>query len=344
MRLISNSFLINTYYHIKPFIPRRLQIKLRGRVILRKRSKYSNVWPINEKASKPPERWPGWPEGKRFALVLTHDVDTARGQEKCIQLAAVEEKFGFRSSFNFVAEEYHVLAVLRSYLADHGFEIGVHGLTHNGNPFRSKKVFQEQATRINEYLKDWKCVGFRSPGMYHNLDWIGELNIDYDASTFDTDPFEPQPDGMGTIFPFWVAADGQAATSSAISLTPGSNGPELQPGTCNPQPATVSQAGFVELPYTLPQDFTLFVLMKERNIDIWKKKLDWIVENGGMALLNIHPDYMNFKKGKCEAEEYPAEFFEEWLDYVKTKYEGQYWHALPREMAYFWKAFTINQR
>jgi hypothetical protein len=122
-----------------------------------------------------------------------------------------------------------------------------------------------------------------------------------------------------------------------MSLTPGSIGPEPQPATCNPQPGTVSQRGFVELPYTLPQDFTLFVLMKERNIDIWKKKLGWIVENGGMALLNSHPDYMNFKKGKCKVEEYPLEFFEELLDYVKTKYEGQYWHALPKEIARFWK-------
>jgi hypothetical protein len=84
-----------------------------------------------------------------------------------------------------------------------------------------------------------------------------------DASTFDTDPFEPQPEGMGTIFPFWVH-DGSKTK------------------------------GFVEIPYTLPQDFTLFVLMREKNIDIWKKKLDWIVEKGGMALLITHPDYMIF--------------------------------------------------
>jgi hypothetical protein len=40
--------------------------------------------------------------------------------------------------------------------------------------------------------------------MLRNLDWLGDLNIQYDGSTFDTDPFEPQPDGAGTIFPFWV--------------------------------------------------------------------------------------------------------------------------------------------
>jgi len=25
--------------------------------------------------------------------------------------------------------------------------------------------------------------------MHHNLEWIGELNVKYDLSTFDTDPF-----------------------------------------------------------------------------------------------------------------------------------------------------------
>jgi len=34
--------------------------------------------------------------------------------------------------------------------------------------------------------------GFSLPSMHHNLEWIGELDIEYDASTFDTDPFEPQ--------------------------------------------------------------------------------------------------------------------------------------------------------
>ena len=49
-------------------------------------------------------------------------------------------------------------------------------------------------------------MGFRTPTMFHHLEWTGELDIEYDSSTFDTDPFEPQPDGVGTIFPFWVPA------------------------------------------------------------------------------------------------------------------------------------------
>jgi len=36
-------------------------------------------------------------------------------------------------------------------------------------------------------------------------------------------------------------------------------------------------------------------------------------------------------------EEYPAEYYEEFLEYIKEKYVGQYWHLLPRDMARFWK-------
>ena len=91
-------------------------------------------------------------------------------------------------------------------------------------------------------------MGFRSAFMFHNLEWLKELNVLYDASTFDTDPFEPQPDGANTIFPFWVGrSDG---------------------------------SGYVELPYTLPQDSTLFLVLGEKTNDIWKRKLDWVARHG----------------------------------------------------------------
>ncbi len=97
-----NSYLNKLYYNLKPLIPRRLQISIRRRLVLRKCSLCTNIWPINEKASKLPEGWSGWPEQKRFALVLTHDVETAKGQEKCYDLISLEKQLGFRSSFNFV--------------------------------------------------------------------------------------------------------------------------------------------------------------------------------------------------------------------------------------------------
>lgn len=269
------------------------------------RPSYRHIWPIDPNSNRPPENWQGWPEGKKFALVLTHDVDTKQGHDKCQKLADLEERLGFRSSFNFVAEDFRLSGALLKNLKSKGFEVGSHGI-HHKNPFSSPQHFQIQAAKINQYLAEWQAVGFRSPSMYHNLDMIQDLNIEYDASTFDTDPFEPQPDGVGTIFPFWI---------------PGRNG----------------RPGYVELPYTLPQDFLLFVLMREKGIDIWKQKLDWIVQNGGMALFISHPDYIDFNNTP-HYERYSVRYYEEFLTYIKKNYEGQYWHALPRDMAKFWTA------
>ena len=116
----------------------------------------------------------------------------------------LEREMGFVGSYNFVPERYHVREDLRDYLTGNGFEVGVHGLKHDGKYYNSRKIFQGRSRKINRYIKDWDSVGFRSPSMLHNLDWLHALDIEYDASTFDTDPFEPQPDGVGTIFPFWV--------------------------------------------------------------------------------------------------------------------------------------------
>jgi len=150
---------------------------MRRYIIRKKQQQYKDIWPIDQKAAKPPEGWQGWPDGKKFALVLTHDVETAEGLDNCYKLAEIEERLGFRSSFNFVPGDYTVPPALRKYLTDHGFEIGVHGLHHDKNPFLSKSIFQAQAVEINRYLKEWGAVGFRSPSMYHDLDLLHDLDI-----------------------------------------------------------------------------------------------------------------------------------------------------------------------
>jgi hypothetical protein len=297
--------LCDTYYLLKPLIPRRVQITLRRQYIALLRKKHHATWPIDERAVKIPQGWKGWPDGKRFALVLTHDVDTAKGQDRCRELMKLEKDLGFRSSFNFVPRRYGVSETLRRELVDNGFEVGVHGLYHDGKYYTSRKLFSQRARQINGYLTEWNAVGFRSPSMLHNLEWIHDLNIEYDSSTFDTDPFEPQGDGVCTIFPFWVQ---------------GTNG----------------QRGYVELPYTLPQDFTLYILMQEPDINIWKTKLDWIAEKGGMVLLNTHPDYMGFGRKDFGLEQYPAKHYKAFLSYVKSRYSDRYWAGLPREAAQFW--------
>ena len=271
----------------------------------RKRESHAGHWPIKPGSERPPEGWNGWPNGHRFAFVLTHDVDSQKGLDRVKQLAELEMALGFRSSFNLIPEgPYRVEEGLRHWLTGHGFEVGVHDLNHDGKLYLSEKGFEIRAQRINHYLKEWNAVGFRSGFMHHNLKWLLALDALYDASTFDTDPFEPQPDGVNTIFPFRVRREDR-------------------------------RDGYVELPYTLPQDSTLFVLFKEKTNQIWERKLDWIVERGGMALLNAHPDYMSFDGLGMNDDEFPAALYEKFLRHVKEKYAGSYWHALPREVARF---------
>src|SRR5205814_4621765 len=54
---------------------------------------------------------------------------------------------------------------------------------------------------------------------------------------------------------------------------------------------------------------------------------------GGMVLVDVHPDYMSFNGSRQTTTEYPVALYREFLSYVKTRYKGEYWHALPREVA-----------
>lgn len=294
------------YYAMKPVVPWPIRIALRRWRASQIRKKSEHVWPISNSAGKPPPNWSGWPNGKKFAVVLTHDVEGKRGYDKVGQLAEMEKRLGFRSSFNFVPEgEYRVQRTLREELERGGFEVGVHDLHHDGKLYNSQSVFRKRAQRINTYLREWNAVGFRSAFMLHNLDWLGELDVLYDASTFDSDPFEPQPGGVDTIFPFWV---------------PGKN-----------------RKGFVELPYTLAQDSTLFLILCAPDIEIWRTKIDWIAERGGMVLVNVHPDYLHFEKGVPERATFLAAHYEALLGYFRQRYEGDFWAPLPKDLAKWFK-------
>jgi hypothetical protein len=304
---------LKVYYAVKPLLPRKWQLMLRrarihGILPLRK-----NVWPIYQKAGNAPEDWAGWPEQKKFALLLTHDVESSKGRDRCEQVMEIEKHLGFRSAFYFIPRRYTVSPSLRRRLISEGFEVGVHGLEHDGKLYNEKDSFRKKAEEINKYLKEWNSEGFSSPCMHHNLEWILDLNIRYDISTYDTDPFEPQGGCAGTIFPFCVKG-------------------------------SLDDQYYVEIPYTLPQDFTLFILMGKKSIDIWVKKLDWIVKHGGMVHLKTHPDYFNLNNTKICTEEYPVSLYAKLLEYVKHNYAKQYWHVLPKDMARFCSKSPKNDK
>jgi hypothetical protein len=366
-------FRTRLYYRLKPLLPPAVRMAVRRWFAVRIREWSLDKWPILAGSEKPTEGWPGWPEGKQFAFVLTHDVEGLAGLEKVRPLAELEMKLGFRSSFNFIPEGPYALPLpLRSWLLDRGFEVGVQDLHHDGKLYRSRAAFARNAVRINQYLKDWGAVGFRSGFMLHNLEWLHDLNVLYDSSTFDTDPFEPQPDGVHTIFPFWVpnprsakcevrSANSECGNQQAESET---RNPKLEtpaPSTfdvqCSmfdvpsaadsaPPPSShitrhasldnrhsTPRSGYVELPYTLPQDSTLFLLFRERHPDIWFQKLDWIAKHGGMALLNVHPDYLRFEGEPASSHTYPVDHYARFLRYALERHGTAFWNPLPRDLA-----------
>ncbi len=302
----SPSPLTRLYYYAKPFVPRAARWAIRRRRAARIRIRHAAVWPIDEGVGHTPAGWPGWPDKKQAALVLTHDVEGAAGVEKVRALAELEMRCGFRSCFNFIPEGgYTVPETLREWLVENGFEVGVHDLRHDGKLYQSRTGFEAKARRINGYLRDWGATGFRSGFMLRELDWLHDLDIEYDCSTFDTDPFEPQPAGAHTIFPYWIA-----------------------------KPGGSPDEGYVELPYTLPQDSTLFLLFREPDAGIWERKSDWVVRHGGMVLVNVHPDYMDFANGGDEMT-FPAARYEDFLRRTSGRHGPEIWPALPREIARF---------
>ena len=166
-----------------------------------------------------------------------------------------------------------------------GHEIGIHGYNHDGTLYYSEGRFLRRAAYINEALRKYGAVGFRSPQVHRNLAWLQHLDILYDASCFDYDPYQPFPGGTGSIWPFMAGK-------------------------------------FVELPYTVPQDHTLFHVLKVRDISIWKKKTKWLAENRGMILTLTHPDYLMSERH--------LGFYEEYLSYLNEIPRA--WRCLPREM------------
>jgi hypothetical protein len=194
-----------------------------------------------------------WPDGHPWAAVLTHDVETASGLAGAPNVAELELSRGFRSSFNLVPMDYEIPGSALSVLRERGFEIGVHGFSHDGMLFSKWSAFMKRVPTINECARQWGAMGFRSPATYRNPEWFHMLGFEYDSSVFDSDPFEPQPGGCASVFPFMID-------------------------------------GVVEVPITMPQDHTLFALLGHTDSDIWLTKLARIRNARGMACILTHPD------------------------------------------------------
>jgi len=112
--------------------------------------------------------------------------------------------FGIVSSFNFVPERYEVPAELRIISRARVRDRGPGPETRRETLPRPPGVTGKR--EIDQSLPEGVGGdGFRAGSMPPQPDWLHSLDIEYDASTFDSESARTtKPDGAGTIFPFRV--------------------------------------------------------------------------------------------------------------------------------------------
>src|SRR5207249_13169 len=148
---------------------------------------------VDEIAGERVPRLAAWPEGRQWALVLTHDVEMTPGYEYLDSVLEVEREAGLRSACFFVPErDYRVDEVRLRELTANGFEVGVHGLRHDGRDLTAG-VFERRLPAMRHYAARWQAVGFRSPATQRHWELMQRLAFDYDTSYPDVARYEPQP-------------------------------------------------------------------------------------------------------------------------------------------------------
>jgi hypothetical protein len=236
-----------------------------------------------------------WPEGAGSCLVLTHDVETAAGRDFSPSLIQIDSSHGFKASFQVIPEERY--EVPDSYLQEirgPGFEINVHDLNHDGHLFREKDEFLRRAKKINEYGKKFGARGFRAGAMYRNQDWFDALEFSYDMSVPSVAHLEPQRGGCCTVMPYFVG-------------------------------------NILEIPLTATQDYTMFHILNDYSIDLWKEQIKLVQERNGLISFIAHPDYLIDRKARKTYESLLA-----YLDEVAQR--DNVWRALPGEVDQWWRA------
>jgi hypothetical protein len=130
--------------------------------------------------------------------------------------------------------------------------------------------------------------------MYRNLDWYDAYEFSYDMSVPNVAHLEPQRGGCCTVFPYFVGK-------------------------------------ILEIPLTTVQDYSLFQILNDYSIDLWKKQLDLIRKKSGLMSFIAHPDYLISPRAR--------RVYESLLDYLRPMIDQEkIWMALPGEVNRWWRA------
>jgi len=235
-----------------------------------------------------------WPEGKSACATMTHDIETKVGRDFCDTLMNLDDSRGIKGSFTVIPEErYEVPDSFIDSIHSRGHEVGVHDLNHDGHLYDNREQFLERVAKINDYGRRFSAQGFRAGVLYRNQDWFDQFDFDYDESVPNVAHLDPQRGGCCTVMPYFIG-------------------------------------NLLEIPLTDIQDYSLFHILNEYSIDIWKRQTALILARNGLMSFIVHPDYIIEPRARAT--------FEALLDHLAHLRENEnVWTALPREINEWWR-------
>ncbi len=235
-----------------------------------------------------------WPGDAQGCVMISHDVEGEAGMEFCNELMNIDDSFGVKASFQIVPEDrYAVTSSVIDTIRARGFEVGIQDLNHDGRLFDNKEEFVRRAALVNQYAKEYKAKGFRAGVLYRRPEWLESLDFSFDMSMPNVAHLDPQRGGCCTVMPYFIGK-------------------------------------ILEIPVTTTQDYTLFHILNERSIDLWKKQINLILKKNGLASFIIHPDYI--------IEQETRSTYKDLLSHLKDlRSRNNIWFALPGDIDNWWR-------
>jgi len=308
---VANEASRKLYYLIREFLPIAIRRELQRVYFSDWRELLFPAWPVDftvdnlhEELLKLSMRASGvkkvpfiwfWPNGAPNCLMMTHDVETVVGRDSTSALMDLDDRYGMKASIQVIPEKrYEVPDEYVRKIRDRGFEFNVHDLNHDGNLYRERHEFVRRAAKINGYVRKYNCQGFRAGAMYRNQDWYDVFDFSYDMSVPNVAHLEPMRGGCCTVMPYFVGK-------------------------------------ILELPLTTAQDYSLFHILNDYSMNLWKKQLVLLRQRHGLMSFIAHPDYLMERRART--------VYESLLVYLRQLIEEEkIWAAFPAEVNHWWRA------
>jgi hypothetical protein len=310
-RIVNHDWIRKSYYFIREGLPVFVRRHLQKRYFGDWKKRKFPAWPVDltvdllhemlllwtmEAAgvNRLPFIW-FWPNRASSCLVMTHDVETVSGRDFTPTLMDLDESRGILSSFQVIPEgRYEVKDEYANEIRRRGFEFNIHDLNHDGHLYVDRELFLRRAAAINEYSRKFNAQGFRAGAMYRNQDWYEAFKFSYDMSVPNVAHLEPMRGGCCTVMPYFVG-------------------------------------DILELPLTAAQDYSMFHILDDYSLGLWKQQIAILIENHGLISFITHPDYL--------IEQHARNVYCQLLDYLRETIDrNSTWAPLPGEVDRWWRA------